>query len=222
MADIAALRGKESMTLNGKKTLYGITLDDYFSPSFCSSTKTYFGSLDEIQAFIESLEDTEQYLITKEAFKRYLEGDKEATHHVAYSEYRLLETVEVLAEEEIKLDKTAWEFLNVWRFPQYMEIDSGTVKKVLLKHGKTYLRTMKASVCGLRTADRPDAPKSEWLELCGGFWGHPGILKANENTVHSTLYMKEKEYKAKKEAIENFRTDPVSLDCMCEDVFGDG
>ena len=34
--------------------------------------------------------------------------------------------------------------------------------------------------------------------------------------------MKEKEYKTKKEAIENFRTDPVSLDCMCEDVFGDG
>ena len=222
MADIAALRGKESMTLNGKKTLYGITLDDYFSPSFCSSTKTYFGSLDEIQAFIESLEDTEQYLITKEAFKRYLEGDTEATHHVAYSEYRLLETVEVLAEEEIKLDKTAWEFLNVWRFPQYMEIDSGSVKKVILKHEKTYLRAIKASVSGLRTADRPDAPKSEWLELCGGFWGHPGILKANENTVHSTLYMKEKEYKAKKEAIENFRTDPVSLDCMCEDVFGDG
>ena len=178
--------------------------------------------MDEIQAFIESLEDTEQYLITKEAFKRYLEGDTEATHHVAYSEYRLLETVEVLAEEEIKLDKTAWEFLNVWRFPQYMEIDSGTVKKVLLKHGKTYLRAIKASVRGLRTADRPDAPKSEWLELCGGFWGHPGILIANENTVHSTLYMKEKEYKTKKEAIEKFRTDPVSLDCLCEDVFGDG
>lgn len=210
------------MTLNGKKTLYGITLDDYFSPSFCSSTKTYFGSLDEIQAFIESLEDTEQYLITKEAFKRYLEGDTEATHHVAYSEYRLLETVEVLAEEEIKLDKTAWEFLNVWSFPQYMKIDSGTAKKVLLKHGKTYLRTIKASVSGLRTADRPDAPKSEWLKLCGGFWGHPGILKANGNTVHSTLYMKEKEYMTKKEAIENFRTDPVCLDCLCEDVFGDG
>ena len=210
------------MTLNGKKTLYGITLDDYFSPSFCSSTKTYFGSLDEIQAFIESLEDTEQYLITKEAFKRYLEGDTEATHHVAYSEYRLLETVEVLAEEEIKLDKTAWEFLNVWRFPQYMEIDSGSVKKVLLKHGKTYLRAIKASVRGLRTATRPDAPKSEWIELCGGFWGHPGILIASENTVDSTLYMKEKEYKTKKEAIEKFRTDPVSLDCLCEDVFGDG
>ena len=59
------------MTSNGKKTLYGITLDDYFTPSFCSSTKTYFGGLDEIQAFIESLEDTEQYLITKEAFKGF-------------------------------------------------------------------------------------------------------------------------------------------------------
>ena len=210
------------MTLNGKKTLYGITLDDYFSPSFCSSTKTYFGGLDEIQAFIESLEDTEQYSKTKEAFKRYLEGNTEVTHYIAYSEYKLMDSVDLLAEEEIKLDKTAWEFLNVWRFPQYMEIDSGSVKKVLLKHGKTYLRAIKASVRGLRTATRPDAPKTEWLELCGGFWGHPGILIASENTVDSTLYMKEKEYKTKKEAIEKFRTDPVSLDCLCEDVFGDG
>ena len=210
------------MMQNGKKTLYGITLDDYFSPSFCSSTKTYFGYLDEIQAFIESLEDTEQYLKTKEAFKHYLEGNTEATHSVAYSEYRLMETVELLAEEEIKLDKTAWEFLNVWRWPQFMEIDSGTVKKVLIKHEKTYLRAIKPSVNGLRTADRPDAPKNEWLELCGGFWGHPGILVANENAVHSTLYMKEKEYTTKKEALEKFHTDPVCLDCMCEDVFGDG
>lgn len=210
------------MTLNGKKTLYGITLDDYFTPSICSSSKTYFGSLDEIQAFIELLEDNEQYLQTKEAFKSYLEGNTEATHRVAYSEHRLLEAVDVLAEEEIKLDKTAWEFLNVWQWPQYMELDNGTIKKVLLKHGKTYLRAIKASIRGLRTADRPDAPTNEWLELCGGFWGHPGILVANESTVDSTLYMKEKEYKTKKEATENFRTEPVSLDCLCEDVFGDG
>ena len=54
------------------------------------------------------------------------------------------------------------------------------------------------------------------------FLGHPGILIASENAVDSTLYMKEKEYKTKKEVIEKFRTDPVSLDCLCEDVFGDG
>ena len=214
------------MTSNGKKTLYGITLDDYFTPSFCSSTKTYFGSLDEIQAFIDSLEDTEQYLKTKEAFKSYLEGNTKATHYIAYSEYKLMETAEVLAEEEIQLNKAAWEFLNVWRWPQFMEIDSGTVKKVLIKHGKTYLRAIKASVSGLRTADRPDAPKNEWLELCGGFWGHPGILTVSDEgesyIVHSSLYLKEKEYATEQEAIEKFRTDSVCLDCMCEDVFGDG
>ncbi len=214
------------MKPSDKKHIYALTLDNYFSPSFCSSTKTYYGYLDEIQAFIESLEDTEQFFITKEAFKQYLEGNPEATHYIAYSKHKLMEVAEVLAEEEIKLDKTAWEFLNVWRWPQFMEIDSGTVKKVLIKDGNTYLRAIKASVSGLRTADRPDAPKSEWLELCGGFWGHPCMLVATVQgesyIVHSSLYLKEKEYETEKEAIEKFRADPISLDCICEDVFGDG
>ena len=210
------------MTLIGKKTLYGINLEDHFTADFCSSTKTYYGSICEIQTFINFLEDTEQYLKTKEAFKRYLSGDTEATHYVAYREHKLIEMVELIAEEKIELNKTAWEFLNVWRWPQYMEIDSGMVSKVLLKHGKTYLRAIKASVRGLRTADHPDAPQREWHELRGGFWGHPHILVASDNDVYSALYMKEKEYKTKKEAMEKFVAEPISLDCMCEDIFGNG
>ena len=103
-----------------------------------------------------------------------------------------------------------------------MEIDSGMVSKVLLKHGKTYLRASRASIRGLRTADHPDAPQCEWLELRGGFWGHPHIFIASDNDVHSALYMKEKEYKTKQEAMEKFIAEPISLDCMCEDIFGNG
>ena len=40
--------------------------------------------------------------------------------------------------------------------------------------------------------------------------------------VQSALYMKEKEYSTKKEAMEKFIAEPISLDCMCEDVFGNG
>lgn len=213
------------MKLSGKKIIYGITLEDYFTADFCSSTKTYFGSLDEIKSFIDSLDDKE-FENTKASFKKYLEGDAEATHYVAYSQYRLINKVEVMAEKEIELDKTSWEFLNVWRWPQFMEIDRGSVKMMLLYDGKTYFRAVKATVSGLRTSADEDRPKDKWHALCGCFWGHPCILivTVNDETciIYSSLYMKEKEYETKEEAIEKFETDPVSLDCICEDVFGNG
>lgn len=213
------------MISNGKKIVYGINLNDYFTASFCSSTKTYFGSLDEIKSFVDMLED-EEYKDTKEAFKRFLDGDTEATHYIAYHQHRLIEKAEVLAEEEIELGKTSWEFLNLWRWPQYMEINSGTVRLMLIKYKNTYFRAVKASVSGLRTSVEEDRPKDKWLNLCGGFWGHPCMLVTTGNSesyiVHSSLYMKEKEYATEKEALEKFHTDTVCLDCLCEDVFGDG
>ena len=213
------------MVARFKKIIYGVNRNNYFSPSFCSSTKTYLGSLDEIKTFIEGL-DKRNHQETQEALQRYLEGDTQANHYIAYNQNRLIEKAEVLAEEEISLDKTSWKFINVWHWPQFMEIDSGTIRKILIKHSNTYLRAIKASVCGLRTATRADTPQKDWLKLCGGFWGHPGILVVIVNDdsyiVHSSLYLKEKEYSTEQEALEKFRTDQVSLNCLCEDVFGDG
>lgn len=208
-----------------KKIIYGVNLNNYFSPCFCSSVKTYFGGLDEIKTFIEGL-DKRNHQETQEALQRYLQGDLQAKHYIAYNQNRLIEKAEVLAEEEISLDKTSWKFINVWHWPQFMEIDRGTIRKMLVKQGNTYLRAIKATVCGLRTATRSDAPQKDWLELCGRFWGHPGILVVIVNDdsyiVHSSLYLKEKEYSTEQEALEKFRTEKVSLNCLCEDVFGDG
>ena len=46
--------------------------------------------------------------------------------------------------------------------------------------------------------------------------------KGESYVVHSSLYMKEKEYETEEEALKKFRTDTICLDCLCEDVFGDG
>ena len=96
------------MKSSGKKIIYGVNLNNHFSPSFCSSTKTYFGTLDDIKTFVEGL-NNEQFAETKEAFKRYLEGDTKVTHYIAYNQHRLIEKAEVLAEEEIELAKKIFE-----------------------------------------------------------------------------------------------------------------
>ena len=169
---------------------------------------------------------SEQSYILRKALKRYTSGETDVTHRVAYIQQKLIEDVELIAESKFKLGATAWEFLNVWYYPQYMEIDSAVVKTALIKYEERYLRVIKASVRGLRTCADINLLKEEWIKLTEGFWGHPGVLSSTKDgeiyMVYSNLYMKEKEYTTKEEALTKFYTDELCLDCLCEDVFGNG
>ena len=209
-----------------KKDFYGIRLNNYFSPSFCSNHKMYFGTMDDIKKFIEIMGSSEQSGVIRNSFERYLSGDTDATHEVAYIQQKLIENVELIAEGEVNLDHAAWEFLNVWYHPQYMEIDSAVVKMALIKYKEQYLRVIKASVRGLRTCADINRLEEEWIALSDGFLGHPGILSSTKDgetyMVYSNLYIKEKEYVTKEEALEKFHTDEICLNCFCEDVFGNG
>ena len=211
---------------NCTTTFYGVRLNNYFLPSSCSNHKMYFGTLNDIKVFVENIGRSEQACMTKNAFKRYLSGETDATHEVAYIQQKLIENVELIAEGEVRLDHAAWEFLNVWYQPQYMEIDSAVVKMALIKYREQYLRVIKASVRGLRTCADINRLEEEWIALSDGFWGHPGVLTSIKDAetymVYSNLYMKEKEYATKEEALAKFYADEVCLDCLCEDVFGNG
>ena len=211
---------------NCTATFYGVRLNNYFSPTSCSNHKIYFGTLNDIKVFTETMGRSEQACMIRNAFKRYLSGETDATHEVAYIQQKLIENVELIAEGEVRLDHAAWEFLNVWYQPQYMEIDSAVVKMALIKYREQYLRVIKASVRGLRTCADINRLEEEWIALSDGFWGHPGVLNSTKDgeiyVVCSNLYMKEKEYATKEEALAKFHVDEVCLDCLCEDVFGNG
>ena len=209
-----------------KKDFYGVRLNNYFSPSFCSSHKMYFGTLNDMKAFIESMESDEQSFEIRNAFERYLSRETNAKREVAYVQEKFIEDVELIAEYDVMLGRAAWKFLNVWHYTQYMEFDSSVIKTALIKYEDRYFRVIKASARGLRTSPEVNRPKEQWIELSYGFWGHPGILRsvADGETyiVYSNLYMKEKEYATKEEALAKFHIDEVCLDCLCEDVFGNG
>ena len=209
-----------------KKDFYGVRLNNYFSPSFCSSHKMYFGTLNDIKAFIESMESDEQSFEIRNAFERYLSRETNAKREVAYVQEKFIEDVELIAEYDVMLGRAAWKFLNVWHYTQYMEFDSSVIKTALIKYEDRYFRVIKASARGLRTSPEVNRPKEQWIELSYGFWGHPGILRsvADGETyiVYSNLYMKEKEYATKEESLAKFHTDEVCLDCLCEDIFGNG
>ena len=56
-----------------KKDFYGIRLNNYFSPSCCSSYKMYFGTLDDIKTFIEKIEKVTHEDVIEVAKKLELE-----------------------------------------------------------------------------------------------------------------------------------------------------
>ena len=142
-----------------KKDFYEVRLNNYFSPSFCSSHKVYFGTLSDIKTFIESTGSSEQSCMIRNTFKRYLSGETNVTHEIAYIQQKLIEDVELIAEGEAKLGHTACEFLNVWYHTQYMEMDSAVVRMVLIKYEERYLRAIKASVWFFeRTSDESTIP----------------------------------------------------------------
>ena len=199
-----------------KKVLYGVRLNNYFSPSFCLNHKMYFGTLNNIREFTRRMARSEQSYMIRMAFKRYMSGETDTTHRVAYIQQKLIEDVELITKGKVKLGPTAWEFLNVWYSPQYMEFDSAVVKTALIKYEDRYFRVIKTSARGLRTSPEVNRPKEQWIELSYGFWGHPGTLSsvADGETymVCSNLYMKEKEYATKEEALAKFYADEVCQD----------
>ena len=211
---------------NSTAMFYGVRLNNYFSPTSCSNHKMYFGTINDIKVFIEAMGRSEQACMTGNAFKRYLSGEADATHEIAYIQQKLIENIELIAEGELKLGHIAWEFLNVWYHAQYMEMDSAVIKIALIKYKEQYLRVIKASVRGLRTCADINRLEEEWIALSDGFWGHPGVLSSSQEgdtyIVYSNLYMKEKEYATKEEALTKFHIDEVCLDCLCEDIFGNG
>ena len=148
-----------------KKGFYRVRLNNYFSPSFCSSHKMYFGTLNDIKAFIESMESGEQSFMIRKAFERYLSGETNAMHEVAYVQEKFIEDVELIAEYDVMLGRAAWKFLNVWHYTQYMEFDSSVIKTALIKYEDRYFRVIKASARGLRTSPEVNRPKEQWIEL---------------------------------------------------------
>lgn len=208
---------------NGQPEKYfAITLYDYFSPSFGSGVKRYYGTLDQIKAFVESL-NYEDHKSTIDAFHAYLEGNTEATHFADYAERKLLEPVTFIKQRFVYQMRKEWEFKNVWGCIYKMRCDCVHSNAVLIKDGDQYIRCI-CPVLEKTSYNSEIHAENEWHPL-DSLWGHPGILsfgKDQEVTIQSSLYLPEKKYSDVKEAVAELGSDDINLDIVCEDIFADG
>ena len=205
---------------------YRLELDDASAASFTSFGKYYYGTLDEIEAFIAAIDnDTrwrEDYQPLVAAFKAYISGDHKVKHMVAYREVPFLTPVRLLHTEVGYLENYSWEHLNTWRWPYPMRCDKVECNHFWLKDGNNYVRCMKAVFYGLAYEGLMD----DWTEVGGMLWGYLHMIEYEPPRVFNRLAETEKTFNSKDEALKDwtsFRSNYApDFTEFCNDIFGDG
>lgn len=205
---------------------YRLLLDDYSAASFTSFSKAYYGTITEIADLLRTLREDERYKDsfsdTHTAFEKYLLGQKDATHNVAYQEVPILEPVRLIGSAAYTASAKQWEHLNTWRWPYYMRFSKAEVQHLWFGFRHQYVRTMRATITDLHYS----TDEEEWTPVGSGFWGFPHMLEKVKPYIYNRLAVEDKVFKTYKDAKADYVQFLSVLDTnyteFCNDIFGDG
>ncbi len=200
---------------------YALLMDDHSTPGYVSADKPYFGTLQDIQSLMTNLNDN--YSETKEAFAAFLNGNVQVTHVIAFNQIPLLTPVSVCYERSYTLAEQQWEHINTWGYPYLMKADSINITQIVLKHEEKWYRCIRACFQNLQYG----SVVGGWIPVKNRFWGLPGILDVQESengiiTLCNRLYIVEKAFATKQDALASFDTLPPVFDGIIAEIFGDG
>lgn len=205
---------------------YAVCLEDYACPSCCSGSSDFYGSLSEIEAFIDALSEEKLCTDTVFAFRRFTAGEVDATHGVNFHEQRLLTPVAFVSEREYALPEKRWTHSNVYGWPYEMRFGQARIVERIYRRDRKWTRCYRLAANDLSYLNDL-IPKEKWEHLTGGFWGHPAILEVLETpsgyTVRNRLLIPCGDFASLEEAkadLEKRHEPPFSG--FCDMVFGDG
>ena len=208
------------------KQLYRLTLDDYSMPGFCSFNTDYIGTLEEVKAFIEALRKDERTAKNQsrliEAWDSFAGGNYEVTYNAAYQENKLLARVKCLGTAQTTLTNYEWEHLNTWECPYYMKCDRSDNTHIWVSYQEKYRRCVRVKFTSLQYKNTVD----EYVDFGGMCWGYPHMIEEDGDSTYHRMYVLEKVFKNKDEALldmENFKKSPdIEFKYVLNDIFGDG
>lgn len=204
---------------------YAFYLDEPACPAFCSFSRLYIGTIDEVKQVIENLRKEGIYEDTVKAFDDFLNGNEKTEHCIAYQRIPVLTPVEVIAKGEvITLEAKEWDHLNAWECPYRMKFDGATVAQMVVKTDGEYHRVMKATIRNLHYENTV----GQWSSLTDAFWGNRCVIKVNkknktEYSMTNILYEVESSSEDEAEEIAKMN-DPeeIIFEHILDEVFGDG
>lgn len=205
---------------------YRLLLDDYSATSFTSFSKDYYGTLEQIGELFEALKQDEElaerqkYIIG--IYDRYLAGETSISHKVAYREVPFLIPAKVLGTETFVLTDYAWEHTNTWGCPYLMKCDKAECSHIWFSCYGKYSRCIQVHFTNLQY----ESITGKYEPLGSMIWGYPEQIAGNHGNVYNRLFVEEKVFKNKAEAMAdrlNFIHNPdPQFDEFLNDIFGDG
>ena len=215
---------------------YMIPLENYFSISFCSSIKNYFGTESDLEAFVKALRDIKHGDEFIKAYSKFCAGDTDLLYSVGYTKRHLAEPVKMISSKTVEIKDTIHKFQNIHDCTYTHRVGSGTVKQAVFRHEEQFYHAIKPELHDVYLLDK--FQDSKWDLLDDWFWGHPGILKMNyqtdtkptkiykratHNVLISNLWLTEGVYHSEKKAFAAMDdTEHLVLRSVWEDVVGDG
>lgn len=199
--------------------LYAFILPDYATVSFVSSSKLYFGTLDDFQKLLVS-EDNKSY---KEPFERLKGGEKNIYIDVLYWKERFGEQAQILEEKFFELREGVYNHINIYSFPYDVAYNKMLLTKYLIKFKRSYYIAYRVKIYSPRI-------EKDKMYLSGRFWGFPEMIRVIKQSEKKEDFMLEnslleisKIYKQKEKAVEAFNNDSeLNLRNFFNDIFGDG
>lgn len=196
--------------------IFHIELDDYAKPSFVSFGKSYFGTMADIEEFINKFDEDDDELV--KAFEEYKNGNTDAEITVAYNKRKLLEEVKVYESKEMNTSGFEWVHINIWGFPYYLKCDGLKSLHYWIKSGTDLYRIIKANFTNLQYKNSLD----KWTDI-NAIWGFPHII---EFGTYNMLMVVEKKFETLRELKKDMKQfssiDDMDFTSFCNDIFGDG
>lgn len=208
-----------------KKQYYAICLDEYAMVSFCSFTKKYYGTEDDMMQFAKALETNNTMSDLVQSLNEFSDGNKDVQYYAAYNNHRLATPVIFHPENHLTLIDYEWEHLNIYGFPYYMHADGIEIDQAIIRYENEFLRCAKMKFINLSYKDEYSKSGKEFLT--GHFLGHPQVYKVNKRNrkniiIEGRFFVKEEAYTTLKEAREHLSEKDLKFRPFMDDVFGDG
>ena len=181
---------------------FRLELDDYSTPSFVSAGKYYFGTLEDIDGLFQAIRNDE--------------------NKAEHKQYPFLVPAKILGEDHSVLTDLSWEHMNTWDCPYVMKCDKAESTHLWISCQGQYFRCIQTKFANLQF----DSFDKTFMKFTGHAWGYPHQIEYDEPYTRSRLWVMEKMFKNKSQALNdriNFMhaPDPI-FNFVLEDVFGDG
>lgn len=207
------------------KQFYRLCLDDYSAAAITSFDKYYFGTLDMISKFINTLKNDEN---TAERFhdlitthEEYLNGNKKITHRIAFQDVPYLIPVKILGQDTSEVQDYSWEHLNTWHWIYDMHCEDAKSEHLWISCKGEYFRCIKTCFANLQYQNT----LGKYVPV-SSIWGHPGTLENEDAYLQNRLFVIEKKFANKAATIEDIelfkQTKDINFKQILNDVFGDG